>query len=229
MASDDDSQAISLATLKRGLSEPRLEAYRLRPDDSPKAVFGRYRFNVALCESFYYPLHLLEVLLRNTLHRSIATHYANNAAWYDRIPAVLMPREQDAIYKAKEMLRKGGKPEEADRLVAELSFGFWASLLGTDYEQVLWPRLLVSAFPRIPRGIRTRKRIAHRLHSIRLLRNKAFHFEKICMRPDLRQIHEEILETISWIEPEFLKIPPVGETFIEVYARGAAAYEIEIA
>ena len=92
MTSRDGSQAISLATLKRGLSEPRLEAYRLRPDDPPRMVFGRYRFNVALCESFYHPLHLLEVLLRNTLHRSITAHYGNNAAWYDRAPAVLMPR-----------------------------------------------------------------------------------------------------------------------------------------
>lgn len=229
MTRPNDSQAISEATLKRGLSEPRLEAYRLRPDDPPKVVFGHYRFNVALCESLYHPLHLLEVLLRNTLHRSISAHYSNNPRWYERVPAVLMRREQDAVYNAKEILRKGGKPEEPDRLVAELSFGFWASLLGTDYEQILWPRLLASAFPKIPRSIRTRKKIAHRLHSIRMLRNKAFHFEKICMRPDLYQLHSDILDTISWIEPEFLKIPPVGKSFLDVYTRGPAAYEIDVA
>lgn len=49
------------------------------------------------------------------------------------------------------------------------------------------------------------------------------------MRPDLRRLHEDVWETISWIEPEFSKIPPVSENFDKVYVRGPAAYEIDVA
>ncbi len=51
------------------------------------------------------------------------------------------------ILNAENQLVSQGKSIDSDRLVAELSFGFWTSLLNRHYEQQgLWPRLLRPVF-----------------------------------------------------------------------------------
>lgn len=61
--------------------------------------------------------------LYNNLHRAIAEKYRTDE-WYDAAPALLTPREQEAVTQAKDELRKQGKPQEPNRLVAELTLGF---------------------------------------------------------------------------------------------------------
>jgi hypothetical protein len=218
-------QGISLAALRRALSEPRLEAYRLHADESTSALFGRYRWNMALCAAMHPALHLLEVALRNNVHLAIAGLY-RTPAWYDLGLTVLNAREAESIQKAKDELRRDGTPEEPDRLVAELNFGFWTSLFAVEYEQKFWPRLLAVTFPHIPKRHRTRSFIAGRLHSIRRVRNRVSHHEQVCL-PGLPQRYSEILETMGWLVPNLSGILPTGEDFDEVYARGPAAYEIK--
>jgi hypothetical protein len=227
MTGIQDPQAISLAALRSALSEPRLEAYRLHTDERPATVLGRYRWNIALSKSFYPVLGLLEVALRNNLHRVIARHHGSDA-WYDLIPTVLASHEREAVLKAKAKLQERQKLAEPNRVVAELSFGFWTSLLGTDYEQKLWPRLLSSAFPHMPRKQRTRSKVAHRFHQIRVLRNRISHHEPIYRMTNLAQLDGEIEEALGWLSPNLLRLLPVGESFREVYARGPSAYELDV-
>ena len=49
--------------------------------------------------------------------------------------------------------------------------------------------------------VRTRATLSKRLNKIRRLRNRIFHYEPIWYYNDLKQQHEQILETIGWIEP----------------------------
>jgi hypothetical protein len=53
------------------------------------------------------------------------------------------------LRKAKDALKREGKPPDAGRVVAELSFGFWTGLMGTKYAG-LWRDHLVKIFPRRP-------------------------------------------------------------------------------
>ncbi len=216
--------AISLAAVQRALSEPRFEAYRTHPDEPLEAVLGRYRWNVALSTAIYPALGLLEVSLRNNLHRAIAQHYGTET-WYDLAPGKLRPREQDAIKQAKNDLLKQRKQEEPGRVVAELNFGFWTSLLSKEYEQQLWPRLLIPTFPQMPRRERTRARVAERLHEVRWLRNRVSHHEPIYKLGSLVQRYDKIQEAILWLAPALLRLLPVGESFHEIHARGFTAYE----
>lgn len=220
-------QAISWTTLTRSLSEPRLDAYRDHPGESSRTVFGRYIWNIELCRSLYHPLHFLEVALRNSLHRA-ATARCRTDTWYDHTPSILTRREQEAIMKAKQTLAEEGKPLAPGRVIASLSFGFWVSLLSTDYEQKLWPWHLANAFPNMPRSSRTRQRISERLHYIRKIRNAAFHFGKICKRSDLPDIRHKIQETTGWVDIEVSRLPTFGEGFEDVCTRGPNYYEINI-
>ena len=182
-------------------------------------------WNVALSMSLYPAIGFLEVVLRNNLHRVVSGHY-RTSAWYDIMPTMLTCCGEMDIAKAKAELQKREKPEDPDRLVAQLSLGFWTSLLGTDYEQRLWPRLLIFAFPYMPKRQRTRQHAAHRLHQILKLRNRISHHEPIYRQTNLVQLHDDLQETIGWISPKLLGLLPIGDDFREVYSRDCAAYEI---
>lgn len=227
MSNSPGVQPISAVALTRVLSSPRLEAYRLSPSDTPRVLIGRYRWNVALCMSLYAPLEYLEVAFRNSLHEAL-TAFKRTPTWYDLSPAWLSSREQGAIAAAKTELGNHGKPLEPGRLVAELSFGFWTSLLSRSYEQVIWPPLLKPVFPNMPRQERTRHRVADRMHQVRKLRNRVFHHEPIWRWSNLPQRYAELEETIGWFEPELSHILPDAHTFNEVHARGSTAFEVDV-
>ena len=227
MADPRRTQAISPAALLSALSEPRLEAYRLHADEPLEAAIGRYMWNIALCRSFYPALHLLEVTLRNNLHRVVTAHYGTTE-WYDLTPSVLTLHEQEAITKAKAELGKQEKDEEPDRVVAELSFGFWTSLLGRNYEQKLWPKLLSFTFPHMPRRERTRANVADRFHQMRILRNRISHHEPIYKQKNLTELHDAAHQALGWLSPASLGLLHLVEDFPEVYARGSVPYEPQL-
>jgi hypothetical protein len=166
------------------------------------------------------------VALRNKLHFALTLRYGT-ATWYD-IPLVLGSREQDAVREAKDKLLRDGKPEEPDRLIAELSFGFWTSLLTSSYDRKFWPVLLRPVFPGAKNRERVISLISGRVHSIRRLRNRVFHHEPICVRgaPKLLELYDHILQTIAWLEPEVPQLLPIGDDFREVCGRGPASYAV---
>lgn len=89
-----------------------------------------------------------------------------------------------------------GKPLDAGRVVAELSFGFWTGLFGPKYTD-LWKDHLVKVFPRRPLQ---RAQVQSRLNGIRKLRNRVAHHETILDR-SLQRDANQIFDTISWINP----------------------------
>lgn len=103
------------------------------------------------------------------------------------------------VASAKQKLAEVGKPLEADRIVAELNFGFWSNLLNRPYEQqqVLWPTLLRAVFPYAPARFRNRPALSRRFNEIRQLRNRIFHHEPIWDTPNLLQSHANIIEAIG--------------------------------
>jgi len=117
--------------------------------------------------------------------------------------------------------------EPGDRLVAELTFGFWSSLLTQHYDAPtpgggFWPYLLRPVFPHVPKHLRTRVQILKRIDQIRHFRNRVFHHETIWyfdQSPDKKNlclIHDEILEAIGWISPEMERVLKVVDGFAEV-------------
>ncbi|MBA1444187.1 MAG: hypothetical protein M3H12_16910 [Chromatiales bacterium] len=120
------------------------------------------------------------------------------------------------------MLTRQHKELNPERIFAELNFGFWTSMLDKRYKQVLWPQLIKTAFPYMPRKIRTHKVLSQQFHKIRQLRNRIFHHEPIWYWQDLPQQHEQILEAISWIEPAVKdlvmtvdRFPPVHQNSLQ--------------
>ncbi|HKI31944.1 MAG TPA: hypothetical protein VKA46_08745 [Gemmataceae bacterium] len=198
------------------VSSPRLDIYR-QPGDSDFDVIVRYLWNVQLCEALYPSLQALEVAFRNSLHAA-ATGRFHSEFWFDPPPNRLARSEQADVTTAKADLGKQGKPLEVGRIIAELTFGFWTSLLNTRYERVFWPWMLLPTFPGMPRHIRTRHTVSKRFNEIRALRNRVFHHERIAHWPNLAQRHADLVEAIGWISPEGKRLLPAIDRFAEVYA-----------
>lgn len=206
------------------LSSERLGAYRDRLDDSGDAnLFAHYAWNMALSESLYPSLQVLEVALRNTIHAAASQQF-QRADWYEDARVVNW-RDLEAVSKAKKGLESSKKPLEPGRIVAELTFGFWTAMLDRRYEQVLWPTLLKPCFPYMPRSLRTRKNISARFQRIRALRNRVFHHEPIWHWRDLGQQHSDILEAIAWIEPAARNLIEAIDNFPSVHRNGLTEIE----
>lgn len=216
-------QRAQFQQLSLALSAERLAAYRLDSRNQEAEVIARYLWNVALGESLYPSLQCLEVALRNSLHDSLS-QALGGPFWFDNIPHILRGRELARIEEAKATLRRERKPLEPGRIVAELSFGFWTSLLDLHYEQTLWPQLLRPAFPSMPRRIRTRRNLSARFNKIRRLRNRIFHHEPIWRWADLPQHHADLLEALGWLSPALRDLVQGMDRFPETHTAGVAPH-----
>ena len=214
-----------LQSLSWSISAERFNSYQ--KDDAPNAEsisYGRYFWNIALSESLYPGLQILEITLRNSLHEVISSDVGMED-WFDRI---ITPQDVPTLDEIKTRLTDQKISMSVGQLIANSNLGFWVSLFNRRYENILWPKLLKDVFPYMPNSLRTRKNLSSRLNSIRRLRNRIFHYEPIWNRPNLGQRHDEILETIGWINPDMLEAVRLFDGFPEVYQAGVGHYEAKL-
>ena len=190
-----DYSEAQLKNIEHFLSSQRLTPYLLLADNDKRKAIRLYERNTDLSEALYGILQGLEIALRNSIHHTMSAN-TGREDWFDAIAFAYPQTEQ--LSSAKKALTQQSKPLETGRIIAELSFGFWTSLLGPSYSNKIWfPLKLWMAFPAKSCG---RKETYKRLDKIRLLRNRVAHHESILAR-NLRQDVLEITEVISWICP----------------------------
>lgn len=180
--------------LESSLSIDRFSKYLGRVSGDKEAALKLYLWNSEVSAAFYLPLQGLEVALRNALHAALSKHYGG-ADWYDRVS--LDPYGTQQIQKAKTEVAKQHKTVNPPHVVAELSFGFWVSLLGTTYHQSLWIPALYSAFPN---GSPHRKTVSVPFSHLRAFRNRIAHHEPIFDR-QLSDDYSNIITSLGWISP----------------------------
>ncbi|NWD34209.1 hypothetical protein HX793_30930, partial [Pseudomonas reactans] len=112
-----------------------------------------YIHNLLLAESIMPCLHVLEVALRNAIHSQLKKKYAR-PDWWEAV-ATFNTDEHKTIIAAKAKITSKSHACTPDRLVSELSFGFWTSLFNARHETELWKELRL-AFPRCPKARRKR-------------------------------------------------------------------------
>lgn len=189
--------------LEGSLSPDRLQSYLTAAGGDKTKALQLYMWNTDLSAALYQPLQGLEIALRNAFHRELTNIYGSD--WYDRIPHILTERSNDNITKAKKDITSRGKTVIPPRIVAELSFGFWVSLLGTgrkgkdNYEMRLWRPALYKAFPNRPSKGFNRKAANREFSRIKDLRNRIAHHEPIIHNQDVLTEYYRVLDAISWL------------------------------
>ncbi|MBK7505432.1 MAG: Abi family protein [Bacteroidetes bacterium] len=191
---------MQVAELEKLLSQSRLATYyQLFPNDKQIAI-EYYQLNTQIAESLYPLLSNLEIVLRNTIHNSFSIHF-KNSNWYT---LVNYPELQDQINIAKSKITASKNQITIDKLVSELTFGFWTSLFNKNYAKDYWKPLMY-AFPLLDKQQKHRNLIAFKLNNIRKFRNRIFHYEPICNDLNILSInHANILEILQAINTDIV-------------------------
>jgi hypothetical protein len=215
-----------LAELEISLSEARLQRYRPASGEELETIIN-YLWNVALAESLFCSLNAVEISLRNGLHTTLAQHFGT-PAWYDR-RGLLEAAQSANVAQVKQRIQAYGDAVTPDRVVSELTFGFWVVILSRNYDARLWrgqnAAPLKNAFLRIPRKYRQRQRIHQQYNEIRELRNRVFHYEPIFDDPRLQFRHEEIKRGLQWLNPRMVEVLEWYDRFPVVYEQGRTEIE----
>lgn len=197
------------------LSSARLVPYLRLTEDSLSAALCLYWYNVQVSAAFYGPLHCLEIGLRNSLHERLQIMYGRDD-WWAVAPLAFNGRRQ--VEDARCKFRKNGAASPTtDDMVAELTFGFWVSLLSSRYDRALWIPGLHLAFPNY-RG--PRKHLHRDLDYMRGFRNRIMHYEPIHHRR-LEQDHATILRLLGYLSNDFAEVVRALDRVPDVLSRRA--------
>jgi hypothetical protein len=196
-----------LHALESSLSPERLATYVNAANGDRERAIRLYTWNTAVSAAFYGPLQGLEVATRNAMHDQLTSVYG--LAWYDNPACGFDAGALDRIDQAKKTLAKSGYRVDPPHVVAELSFGFWVSLLGKggrgrapdsrkrNYDMTLWRKAIYKAFPHS----RLSRADTHKpLDYLRTLRNRIAHHEPIFTR-HLEADFQSIVNVTGWICP----------------------------
>lgn len=209
------------ANLQTALAAERLDAYR-QDQASALVTLARYLWNMAICESLYSTLQMVEIALRNALQRSLESHF-QSTQWYD-VPAcwqLLTHTQQNQILEARQNLQRQGKPLNPGRIIAELTFGFWTAFFNKRFAQnrdVI--RITAQTFRSAPKSQRDLHSLNRRLTGLRELRNRVFHHERIIHWADLDSRQAAMLETIGWLSPELQELATLLDRFSTTRKKG---------
>ena len=152
-----------------------------------------YELNTRLSEALYPVVQGFEITFRNAIHNRLVAD--QTVEWYDTFP--FLGPEQESIARAKQTIAEKPNALTPDRVVAELSFGFWVKLFSSDYEATLWQSSLRHLVPvNVTRGA-----AYSRFKDLKTLRNRIAHHNRIMGRPlTVRQSYDQLLDTIGWID-----------------------------
>lgn len=182
------------AGIQSSLSVARFTPYLLKAGHSTDYAFNLYLYNARLAKSFLFPLHVLEVTLRNKISDLFIRDFGPN--WHTS-PAFTNLLTQPSL----EVLQKGqqrAKSGSLEDVVATLTFDFWSNLFRPDYDRSLWQTRMRDLLPNI---VMTRKAFQSVVKGINSFRNRVAHHEPIHSY-NLTVIHAEILDVIGWVSTE---------------------------
>lgn len=200
--------------MPRAFSRLRLARYVASARGNAAMAARLYWWNVEASAALYGSLHCLELALRNALHHQLSLAYGRDDWW---AVAPLNPNGQRLVVKARTKCeRRRLVPAPADDMVAELSFGFWASLVssGSRYDRLFWVPTVHKAFAHYSGR---RDALYDGLWSLVLLRNRIMHHEPIHHR-DLAADHAKIYRMLGYLDPQIAKEAQAMDRFPVVLA-----------
>ena len=183
--------------LEEALSFERFSRYLEWADGDRERAIQLYTLNTKLSESFYLPLQMLEVALRNRIHDVMAESHGQN--WFLQDDVLAVEHQNQQIREARAELDREKKAVTPGRMVAALPFSFWTSMFSPGYD-TLWQQNL-NRIGRTPdgKGLR-RKDFSGPLKALRTLRNRIAHHEPI-LRWNLPKHHDNAVKLTEWLSP----------------------------
>lgn len=135
--------------LEKHFSAARLGRYLAACGGDEERAARAYVKNLLLAEAMMPMLNVLEIALKNGIHRRLGILYGQPdwwEAWSGNPGFQWQARE---VMHAKGKLQRRGEIVTPDKIIAELAFGFWSSFFNVHFQTILWKDLRL-VFPRCP-------------------------------------------------------------------------------
>lgn len=166
----------TLPAMRQAISEPRFAPYLREAKGDETAALELYKWSTRMTSATYELIAHVEVFMRNAIDRALSQGYRDETCgipWLLREPP-LKVEAMRRVTDVRDRLRDQHR-ESRHQIVAGLSFGFWAGMLGPRYEEE-WRLSLRHAFPG---GNGTRKEAAILAEGIRKFRNRLAHHDSV--------------------------------------------------
>jgi hypothetical protein len=172
---------------------------------SKYGTLAQYEENLLLSKQHYIPLSILEVSLRNAINYHFEKFYG--AGWLVNESSFLQKDHLTKIFDAKQKIKSRKEILTKDKLIAELSFGFWANLFKSSYDRQMRISNLKQIFTNLSSKdvkLINRNELFQTINHIRNFRNRIFHHEKIVNKVDFQNIETEIDEILGYLHKDIL-------------------------
>jgi hypothetical protein len=227
-----------VADLAHEVSPARLGRYRPNGGSDLDMVVN-YLWNMALAEALSPSLAALEIGVRNSIHDALTTFFGTEF-WFFESTFVGNRKLKQELSRAIDRLGGPGSQPSSGRIVAEVHFFFWTTILSGYYHNTLWnpnrAAVLRAVFPHL-HGPRFQRRLIHdRFNTIRLFRNRVMHHEPLLygfalpghQTISLATMHTSIIEAIGWSSPRLQASVVVLDRFPDVLANGRRDLETAV-
>jgi hypothetical protein len=167
------------------LSKPRIGRFLLAAKGDREKALNLYKLNIQLSQTLFGLLSIFEVVLRNYIDEFYKKRF-NDTEWLraECGQGGMFSHPLFAKYgfesrtKVLTTFAQLGKQYNHDRLVAELSFGFWTYMFAP-IQFMVGGQGLHKIYINRPKGT-TQKVIFNELDDVRSLRNRIAHHEPLC-------------------------------------------------
>ncbi len=178
--------------IDRFISQTRFQSYE---------NIDEYSANLIFSQNFYICLSVLEIALRNSIDKHLTSSISST--WYE--DDFLTKDSKEKVSLAKALLKRRKENISKEKIIAELSFGFWVNLFKKPYDNKLRISDIRKIFPNLPNKNKefiNRQILFNRLNLIRIFRNRIFHHEKVLNKIEFENMYAKIHEIICYFDEE---------------------------
>lgn len=195
----DNSQSPSWGFYERTFAASRMKPYLDEYEGDKSHAIRLYEWNMEISAAFWELLGYLEIALRNRINERMSrTPRTDGGHWIFDFEQQSEKRQGimiKEIANARNRIHRNGKLLTPDKLISELPFGFWVTLL-SKRNRHLWPDL-AAGFPGMPS--RNQNNLFEKVASMRELRNRIGHHHRIWTL-ELAEKHRELLEIGRYLD-----------------------------
>lgn len=193
------------------ISHQRLLRYRLACGNDTRKTMKLYRANIRISLAFLATVGILEVVLRNKIDAHYKVNFPAPIGGQEWLLASTLPGGfftgascNRSFQKITQAYSNLGNRYSHDKLLAEMSFGFWKFMFAGN-QFLAGGSTLLNIFPLLPshtnQGV-----IYAKLDKINSVRNRVAHHEPICFGSGntvnttyARSHYQEMLELLDWM------------------------------
>lgn len=184
----------------KALSTTRMRTY-LTASNAPSFEDNKplelYSWNAEISAAFLFPLHILEVVMRNAVSEALTTVYGAN---WPQSNGFMRTLPNNGRYNPRnDLTNNTSKHGVVSKIIPELKFVFWEKMFTSRFDGQIWATHFNSAFPNANKQntiAANRAQIAYDLTNLRKLRNRIAHHEPIFSR-NLQAEYDTILNLIE--------------------------------